>query len=250
MKRMARAGLGILCTALVGCSGSSGGTPTPRTTTSPGTAASAASAAINPAEFTDRIDNPWYPLPPGARWVYAGYEDGEHNRDVVVVTHRTKVIAGVRCVAVRDDVIVNGHVSEHTIDYFAQHRDGSVWYFGEDTGELRPNGKLKTNKGTWHAGEHGALPGVIMPAHPEVGQSYAQEGYPGHAEDHARIVAVTATVHSPAANSHRTVVTTEWSPLEPKAREHKYYVRGVGLVKSVAFRGPTETDILSSYRIP
>ncbi|HVS68268.1 MAG TPA: hypothetical protein VHE56_06925 [Mycobacteriales bacterium] len=240
---------GLATTTAAGCSGTSSGGSAPSTLTPASAVASVATWGIDPTIYRDRVDNPWFPLPAGARWVYAGFEGGAHNRDVVTVLHRTTVIGGVRCVVVRDDVSRRGHVTEHTFDYYAQSRDGSVWYFGEDTGELTAAGKVKTNSGSWHAGTDGATPGIVMPAHPAVGQSYAQEGYTGRAEDHARVVSVTAVVRVPAASSRQAVETTEWSPLEPKVREHKYYVRGVGEVRSAAFRGPTETDALTSYRL-
>ena len=43
-------------------------------------------------------------------------------------------------------------------------------------------------------------------------------------------------------------MTEEWSPLEPRVYEHKWYVRDVGNVKENVVRGGHETQVLVSYR--
>src|SRR5215510_6293321 len=49
---------------------------------------------LDPASFTTRIDNPWWPMRPGSRWVYRETDaDGTVQRVVVRVTNRTKPIA-------------------------------------------------------------------------------------------------------------------------------------------------------------
>jgi hypothetical protein len=231
--------VGATSLALVGCSGGSGG-PTVTTTTT-------GKPLVNVANFSATVDNPWFPLRPGAKWIYAGTEDGDRTRDLVFVTGRTKTIAGVQCVVVSDNVYTNGKLSETTYDYYAQDRHGNVWYFGEDTAELDKQGHVTSREGTWLAGRDGALPGIVMKAHPKVGAAYEQEHYPGHAEDHARVVATGAHLSTRAVTSNDVLVTLEWSPLEPKVREHKYYVRGYGQVKEEVFRGGHETSSLVSY---
>jgi hypothetical protein len=73
-----------------------------------------------------------------------------------------------------------------------------------------------------------------MPAHPRVGQSFRQEYYAGHAEDHFAIESLSASVTTPYLSSRRAMRTREWSPLDPGVSERKYYVRSVGLVADVA----------------
>src|SRR6266540_5007224 len=91
---------------------------------------------IDPADFVAKVDNPYFPLPPGARWTYRGKTPDGIERDVVEVTSQTKVIRGVRCVVVHDTVSIGGQVTEDTFDWYAQDRTGNVWYFGEDTKEF------------------------------------------------------------------------------------------------------------------
>jgi hypothetical protein len=185
---------------------------------------------IDPGNFGRRIDNPWYPLRPGTTYVYRGVQDGKPSRDVVSVTRKTKKILGVPCVVVQDNLYVDGRLVERTSDWFTQDRRGAVWYFGEATAELDGRGHVTSTEGSWEAGVDGARPGIVMPARPRVGQSFRQEYYKGHAEDHFAIVSLSARVATPYVSSRRAMLTKEWSPLEPGVTERKYYVRGVGMV--------------------
>jgi hypothetical protein len=181
---------------------------------------------IDPARFVDRIDNPYLPLLPGARWVYEDATSGEHTE--VAVTADRKQILGISAVVVRDTVTVDGEVQEDTYDWFAQDVEGNVWYLGEHS-EEHEDGKIST-AGSWEAGVDGALPGIVMPAHPEAGQAYRQEFYPGEAEDLAEVVRLGAADDVPTGSYHDVVVIEEWNPLEPDVVEQKHYAPGVGQI--------------------
>jgi hypothetical protein len=193
--------------------------------------AATAAADVDPSNFVRKVDNPWYPLQPGTTYVFRGVEDGKPMRDVVAVTTRRKKILGVSCIVVRDIVYVDGRPTEVTSDWFAQDRKGNVWYFGEATAELDRSGKVKSREGSWQAGVDGAKPGIVMPGRPRVGQSFRQEYLKGHAEDHMAIQSLAAKVSVPYVTTSRAIRTREWTPLEPGVVEHKYYVRGLGMVK-------------------
>ena len=47
-----------------------------------------------------------------------------------------------------------------------------------------------------------------------------------------------------------TLLTKEWTPLEPGTIDHKYYVRGVGQVKEVTVKAPFERSELVSVQRP
>jgi hypothetical protein len=204
----------------------------------------ASAAAPVPGDFVARVDNPWFPLTPGTTYVYTGVRDGQPSRVVTTVTHRTAVIAGVRCIVIDDRGYVSGKLAERTTDWYAQDRQGNVWYFGESTAEVDAKGDVTSTEGTWRTGVHGAKAGVYMPAHPRVGQSYSQEFYKGHAQDHFRVVALAATVTVPYTSSRRALLTEEWTPLEPGVLDHKLYVRGIGTVKEETVKGPVERAAL------
>ena len=180
---------------------------------------------INPAQFTTKIDNEYLPLKPGTTFVY----EGKGERDEMRVTHSTKMVMGVECVVVDDRAWEEGKLIEKTYDWFTQDKEGSVWYFGEDTKEYK-NGKVVSTKGSWEAGVDGAKPGIIMQAEPKVGQSYRQEYYPGEAEDMAKVQSLNESVTVPYGSFDHVLETREWTPLEPSYDEHKYYARGVGQV--------------------
>ena len=199
------------------------------------------------SQWSATVDNPWFPLPRGAMWIYRGEKDGKPSRDVVHVTNAVKIIRGVRCTVVSDRLWESGHLAERTLDYYAQDANGTVWYFGEDTAELNAAGKVTSREGTWLAGRDGAKQGVFMPADPRVGQSFRQEYLKGHAEDHFQIVSLNASVQTPAVSSTSAMLTKEWTPLEPDVLDHKVYVRGIGDVSEETVKGGNERNVLVSF---
>jgi hypothetical protein len=199
-----------------------------------------ADARIDPSRFSTVVDNPWYPLTPGTTRVYEGTSGGKPARNIVTVTNRTRRLAGVETVVVSDDGYVNGRLEERTLDYFAQDRRGSVWYFGEDTAELDAAGRVRSREGTWHAGRAGGRPGVVMEAEPVVGKKLRQEYLKGHAEDWFRVTTTSTPVTVPYG-TFDGLETREWTPLEPGVLDRKTYGRGIGELSESAIRGPQET---------
>jgi hypothetical protein len=59
---------------------------------------------------------------------------------------------------------------------------------------------------------------------------------PGVAMDRAEIVGLNETVKTPAGEFSGVLKVAETTPLEPAAREFKYYARGVGLVMDGTLR--------------
>jgi hypothetical protein len=192
------------------------------------------------------VDNQWFPLVPGMTWAYRGVKDGQPSREIMVATSQTKTIQGVPCTVVSDKLYLSGALEERTLDYYAQDKDGNVWYFGEDTAELKPDGSVKSTEGTWLSGRDGAEAGIFMPADPQVGQSFRQEYYKGQAEDHFRILSLPEQVKTPGATSDQAMLTMEWTPLEPNVVDHKYYVQGIGTVLEQTAKGPLERNTLVS----
>ena len=184
---------------------------------------------IDPANFVAEITNPYFPMKPGLVYKYEGTRDGVARRDEMTVTHETKVIMGVTTTVVRDVASTDVEMVEKTVDWYAQDKDGNVWYFGEDTAEYA-KGKVTTTDGTWMAGVDGALPGYIMKATPTLGDSYRQEYRPGVAEDFAKVVKTDATAGGPTGKYTNVVVTEDTDLLDTAKFEHKWYAPGVGIV--------------------
>jgi len=225
--------VGLVIALLAGCGGSSG-----QAGSTAGTTQQAYSPNINPADFTTKIDNKYFPLKPGTTFVYQGKTKDTTEGDVVAVTSDTKNIMGVECVVVNDRVTEDGTLTEQTYDWYAQDKKGSVWYFGEDSKEYK-NGKVST-EGSWEAGKHGAKPGIIMPAHPKIGETYRQEYLKGVAEDMAKALKLDGSATVPYGSFDHVLVTKEWTPLEPNVAEQKYYAPGVGNILELAVKGPME----------
>jgi hypothetical protein len=205
---------------------------------------------LDPAGFTTRITNPWWPMSVGSRWVYRETDpDGTKLRDVVVVLPKTKTVAnGVTARVVNDVTTEEGVPVEVTRDYYAQDRCGNVWYLGEATTEYE-NGKAVSTAGSFEAGVDGAEAGVIVPARPRQGLSYRQEQYAGHAEDRAEVFSMREQVEVPFGHfgRGRVLMTRETNPLEPKVLEFKFYARGIGPVLAIGVSGDADREELVRY---
>jgi hypothetical protein len=191
---------------------------------------------LDPADFTTTIDNPYWPMSPGSRWVYRETDTAGARREVTItVTGETRMIAnGIRARVVRDIVTEAGAVVEATDDWYAQDDDGNIWYLGEATAEYE-DGQVVSRDGSFEAGVDGAQAGVAMPADPRPGMSYRQEYYAGKAEDNAAVVTVgEEQVEVPYGFFDTGVLMTrDLVPLEPRVQELKFYAPGVGPVLSV-----------------
>jgi hypothetical protein len=204
---------------------------------------------LNPADFSTRITNPWWPMRPGSRWVYRETgPDGTRQRVVVRVTRRTKLIAnGVTARVVRDVVTEKGDLVEVTDDWYAQDSRGNVWYLGEATTEYE-NGRPVSTSGSFEAGVDGAQAGVIMPARPRPGLGYRQEFYSGHTEDRARVVGLREQAEVPFGHFRPALMIKEFNPLEPKVLEFKFYARGIGPVLALSPSGGAHREELVSFK--
>jgi hypothetical protein len=192
------------------------------------------------------ITNPYLPYRPGSVWVYRGIKDGVAQTDTVTVTHRTKTILGVRTTVLTDVATHGARLLETTTDYYAQDARGNVWYFGEATKAYGPHGQVDTS-GSWQAGVHNAKQGIVMTAHPQVGDTHRQEYQRGVAEDQYWLVDMATTLRVPFGSFTNAAHTIEWSRLEPSVIDEKFYVPGIGVVREVAAQGPTEFANLVSY---
>jgi hypothetical protein len=206
---------------------------------------------LNPSDFTTHIDNPWWPMRVGSRWIYRETDPtGANQRVVVTVTRRTKKIAnGIAARVVHDVVTEDGEFVEVTDDWYAQDRCGNIWYLGEATKEYE-NGKVVSTEGSFEAGVDGAQAGVIMPAKPRVGLSYRQEYYAGHAEDRAAVVSLGEQAEVPFGHfkKGKVLMTRDLNPLEPKILEFKFYAREIGPVLAVGVSGGSDREELLRYR--
>ena len=199
--------------------------------------------------FVELVDNQYFPMLVGSRWVYEGEADGEAERVEIVVTDQRKKVMGITATVVRDSVYVEGELVEDTFGWFAQDREGNVWYLGEDSQEI-DQGEVVSTEGSWEAGVDGALPGIVMPAEPAVGDAFRQEYYVGGAEDMFEIIEVGAMAEVPAGTFEEVITTQDWTPLEPEVIEHKQYTPGIGKLTEEKTAGGEDVSELVEFTPP
>jgi hypothetical protein len=244
---LSAAGAILVIAVAVGC-GSDGSTSSDAPTESGGLPQGADHVSLDPAEFTTEIDNPWWPMTPGSRWVYDEVEGGERLRVEVTVTDETRTVDGIEARVVRDVVTdANGEPVEVTDDWYAQDSEGNVWYLGEDTAEYE-NGKPVNTHGSFQAGTDGAEAGVIMPADPQPGLEYREEYYADEAEDAAKVLSLSEQVGVAAGHYEDLLMTSNVNPLEPKVQEYKFYARGIGPVLALHTSPDIGSEELVDFR--
>jgi hypothetical protein len=204
------------------------------------------SIPFDPANFVAGVTNQFFPLAPGTIYYYQGRGDGTAETDSVEVLSETKSILGIDATVVHDRVYANGVLSEDTFDWYAQDKDGNVWYLGEDTKELNASGQVTSTEGSWEAGVDSAQAGLIMWADPaaHTGEEYRQEFARGTAEDLGKVVAVDQSADVPFGSMTGCVKTEDRSALEPGILENKFYCPGIGIALEQTIQGGDDVNRL------
>ena len=205
---------------------------------------------LDPANFATTIDNPYFPLPLGRTLTYRGVKDGQTQEDRVTVTDQTKTVAeGITARVVTDVATHDGALLEKTSDWYAQDKQGNVWYLGEDTAHYLPSGKVDTS-GSWEAGVHDAEPGIVMEAKP--GRGHCLDRRPRRLDDrsvrnaqerpdHARGDAPRTGRIRPEGvrtrDRHRSGASAHWRAGVRRARQrHRLGAHRVGPMGSIVTR--------------
>ncbi len=199
--------------------------------------------AINPPDFSSTITHSLLPLSAVRTTEFAGRQkkDDGGTSEVRVVSRlldKTDTIAGVTVAVVEVTEHKDGQFHELTEDYYAQHRDGTVWYFGERVTNYK-DGKPADHDGTWLAGENGHRPGVFMPAVPTVGQEFAPEQIPGVADERAKVLELGLDMTVPAGKFTGCMKTEDRDLLDDQ-KEFKFYCPRAGLVREEGPKGSSE----------
>ncbi|MCX7920078.1 MAG: hypothetical protein N3A72_10840 [bacterium] len=172
-------------------------------------------------------ENPYFILKPGYK---LSYQEGD-IRITQTVLHETKVIDDVEVGVIENREEKNGKVFEVTKDYFAIDTiTNDVYYFGEDV-DVYKDGKIVGHDGAWVSGINGAKFGLMMPGKINVGDKYYQELAPKVAMDRAEIIETGLTIETPAGIFTNCIKVEETTPMEPKAKDYKWYAPGVGMIK-------------------
>lgn len=186
-----------------------------------------------PADFVERIDNPWLAWRPGSSTTYrqSGSTGAVVEEVTVTVSATPTPVAGLAATV----LTTSWTGGRQTVDWFAQDRDGNVWWLGRD--------------GSWTAGQDGAQAGLWMPAAPRVGDGFRQGAAEDVSEDVATITLAPdegsdegsgdpspSPSDGPSGASTSAGSTTEVqvrSVLDPGAVSIRTYVEGAGLVRDL-----------------
>jgi hypothetical protein len=179
--------------------------------------------------FADEIDNPYFPLSAGAQTTLEGEQSGSHVLVRLTVLEETEMVSGIPTRVVEEYEAAGGRVVEISRNFFAQSRDGTVCYFGEDVDMYDANGAVTGHSGSWRAGRDRSRPGIFMPSSPAIGMAFQQEFAPGVAEDESKVVALGDSTEVPAGTFTDTVTMLDLDPLGG-GKDTKVYARGIGLI--------------------
>ncbi len=194
------------------------------------------------------IDNPFFPIQPGAVKVFTGRDGREAvtTVDFHLVETRTFQWNGgpVACRIIRESAFIDGELLETSWNYFAQADDGSVYAFGElnmenliDGADTDPD----DSTGSWVVGAAGPGdpediatipdPTLFMPANPQRGDVWTAKDVPGVDEETLEVQGVDRRLRVPAEKYALPLRVLVRSPLSAGV-ETKWFVRGVGEAQS------------------
>lgn len=186
---------------------------------------------IDQCTFSNIGSNPFFILEPGFQLVLEGKEEGEDVRLEITVLDETETVNGVVTRVVEEIETKGGELVEVSRNFFAIcNETNSVFYHGETT-DIYEDGEIVSHEGAWRAGEDGAEPGIIMPGTILKGARYFQEMAPEVAMDRAEIICLDAVLETPYDTFENCLKTEETTPLEPGAKDFKFYAFGIGLIK-------------------
>ena len=202
-----------------------------------------------PAAWAEAVTNPFFSLVPGTTAEFQGETDEGTETVIVEVLSAKRTVNGVSATVVRDQVYLDGELTEDTHDWYAQDEAGNVWYLGEDSKEIE-DGEVVSTEGSWEWGVDGALPGIIMWGNPaqHVGEAYRQEYYEDEAEDWGKVVALDQTVEVPYGTLTGCVQTEDWNALEPGPHESKFYCPEIGVVLEVSMSDGERVELIDFTR--
>jgi hypothetical protein len=185
----------------------------------------------------------FFPLMPGATWVYAGHDHDVPVREEVRVDDVREQILGVDCAALRQQVFRDDELVEIATEYLARDEFGNLWKFGE-VGFSVADGGLVPIADSWLAGKDGAEPWILIPARPSAGEVW--HGETPHERETFLVLSVAACASVPAGEFADCLEIREEND-DPEDADIVLYAPGVG---PVARTSPTSTLQLTSSRRP
>jgi len=187
--------------------------------------------------LASEVAHSYLPMRPGMVWVYEGHDLLRFRRDVLRVLATKRLIHGVACTGVMQEVTLDGVLAERTTLWYAQDDAGGVWQFGEESIDFT-EGPAKLTADSWEAGVGGDLPWLYIGADPLPGNIFGGE-HVGHPE---RIVvsAVGVLAEVPAGVFGDCLEVVETNPDDPDDEDLIIYAPDVGMVSERSNSGSIE----------
>lgn len=213
----------------------------------PGCGTTVTTVEFDPANFVDpTLDtNPFHPLKPGTQWVRGGSTlVGGREVPHQVISTMTDVIReidGVATIAMLDESTDAGEVAQIGMDYFGLDKDGNVWLLGGYTEEYE-GGEYTNTEDAWLGTADGSKIGILAPA--DVTMATPKWCIGGSPEDDPTVgaaveIGVSECVEFGCYDDVRIVQEGE---IGAPDNEHKYYARGVGVVRNVPLNASLHKD--------
>lgn len=186
--------------------------------------------SVDKADLEPTGNNRYLPVHPGRAIKMTNGNDTL----TVTILNETEMVDGVKVGILEERETKNGALEEISRNFLATDKQtGDVYYFGEDV-DVYKDGKVANHESEWRAGRNGARFGMMIPAHPRVGQKFYQEFAPKIAMDRIEIVSTDETVKTPAGTFRHCVHFKETTPIESEV-SHKYFAPGIGMIKDDDF---------------
>ena len=187
------------------------------------------------ANFVSPIagSNEYLPLRSGLQSVRKGTTQVGHRAvpHIVVstVTDVIRRIDRVRAVAVIDQDIDAGQITQQSIDWRAQDRAGNIWSVGSYTEEYE-GGRFSIRRDAWLAGIDGARPGLMMPVNASPQMPPWTIAQPPQADSDVAQAVAWGARQCVAFNCYTSVLTVREGKASALNNELKYYAPGVGQI--------------------
>jgi uncharacterized membrane protein YkoI len=195
-------------------------------------AKNAAQAPLPKFSHPAKITNPYLPLASLKQDILKNAAE-RIERTAKPEVHKTFQVGGqsVEALTVEDrEFNAAGELIEATRDYFAQDDDGNVYYMGEDVDEYK-NGKVSGHSGAWLFGKDTQKLGLLMPAHPKVGDKFKSEDAAPITWEADEVVSLSETATVPAG-TYRNCLKIKENASDGDT-EYKLYAPNVGCVEEI-----------------
>lgn len=208
----------------------------------------AVTTKFDPANFGDpaRGANPYLPIRPGTQSVRVGTTEvggrAVPHQVTTTITDVYRVINGVKAVLMLDHEVDGGQVTQESLDYVAEDKDGNVWLLGGYTEEYE-GGRFVAALDSWVQGVNGAKAGILVQAHPKVSTPLYAVARPDKAEGDVAEVIKVGTKHCVPFDCYSDVLVVREGKASAPDNEFKYYAHDVGQIDNVPRGASVHKDV-------